>query len=530
MLLLWVSIGFSRVPIVPVNISIRPNFQTHDNPCLFGASTLDSIPCERLLDRDRDVEGGGGLQGISIPSASGESVIQDNSFYAVYMMEIRPSDCRIFFIDRYQVQEQTSSIGSEHGLVGLGVAKWFISGLGDFFMAGYLGVGQLSPLHTHSVQLRMMLSGVQYASLVHVSIFYTLPSSNESAIIVVKPLLPLTRSTKPQLHLSLHPPATPAAAQGALVTRSLHPCKHVVHCNDPSSSSVDFNIEPPNPVYLHEDKYPVTVVCKDIDQRLNSSQNADSDNSQTKSSSNLLAVPAQQETSIFPCLRLSKRPSFPERKMLYKDTFFSPIPHRMNHAHRDTVSVLCYALFAAAAPEVQFGKTKLVRRDLTGLQQEFFGGIPFAEPPVGTLHLQCPVLKTDIDADEFDAQNFGLPCLQRRQRNLDTEEMSEDCLTINIFRPKGASSENPLPAVYWMYGGGFSTGGSSSFNGSNIVVQSVTRGTPIVYVNYNYRLGPLGFPQGQVADNRGQLNLGFRDVLTALVIETPVFFACFFAD
>ncbi len=42
------------------------------------------------------------------------------------------------------------------------------------------------------------------------------------------------------------------------------------------------------------------------------------------------------------------------------------------------------------------------------------------------------------------------------------------------------------------------------------------KGTPIIYVNYNYRLGPLGFPQGQEADNRGQLNLGVRDVLTAL--------------
>ncbi|KAK0194652.1 Carboxylesterase [Armillaria mellea] len=110
------------------------------------------------------------------------------------------------------------------------------------------------------------------------------------------------------------------------------------------------------------------------------------------------------------------------------------------------ISVLCYALLAAAAPEVQLGKTKLVGRDVTGLQQEFFGGIPFAEAPVGALRLQHPVLKTDIDADEFDAQNFGLPCLQRGYA---TDAISEDCLTINIFRPKGASSENLLPELLW---------------------------------------------------------------------------------
>lgn len=38
------------------------------------------------------------------------------------------------------------------------------------------------------------------------------------------------------------------------------------------------------------------------------------------------------------------------------------------------ISVLCYALLAASAPEVQLGKTKLIGRDVTGLQQEFFGG------------------------------------------------------------------------------------------------------------------------------------------------------------
>ncbi|KAK0205575.1 Alpha/Beta hydrolase protein [Desarmillaria ectypa] len=94
--------------------------------------------------------------------------------------------------------------------------------------------------------------------------------------------------------------------------------------------------------------------------------------------------------------------------------------------------------------------------------------------------------------------------------------MSEDCLTINIFRPKGASSEDPLSVIFWTYGGGFAPVASASFNGSNIVAQSITRGTPIIYVNYNYRVGPLGLPQGQEANNRGQLSLRVRDQLTAL--------------
>ena len=110
---------------------------------------------------------------------------------------------------------------------------------------------------------------------------------------------------------------------------------------------------------------------------------------------------------------------------------------------------------------------------------------------------------------------------------------SEDCLTINVFRPSGLKSNAKLPVVscpfsrpfsssnklsfqlFWTYGGGFDAGASSLYNGSGIVGQSVARvcclylsasrrlvdlsfkGTPLIYVNFNYRLGPLGFPQGQ---------------------------------
>ena len=41
------------------------------------------------------------------------------------------------------------------------------------------------------------------------------------------------------------------------------------------------------------------------------------------------------------------------------------------------------------------------------------------------------------------------------------------------------------------------------------------KGTPIVYVNLNYRLGALGFPQGSEAVSRNALNLGLKDQLLA---------------
>ncbi|KAJ7178188.1 esterase 1, partial [Mycena filopes] len=175
-------------------------------------------------------------------------------------------------------------------------------------------------------------------------------------------------------------------------------------------------------------------------------------------------------------------------------------------------------LFASATQfahgaTIKLGKSTLVGRDIPTLQQEFFGGIPFAEPPLGKLRLKPPVLKTCPDSTTFNATEFGLSCLQL---GLPADQMSEDCLTINVLRPAGIAANAKLPVMFWTYGGGFDEGSATIYNGSAIVAQSVARGTPIIYVNFNYRLGPLGFAQGQEADQRGALNLASKDQLTAL--------------
>ena len=43
-----------------------------------------------------------------------------------------------------------------------------------------------------------------------------------------------------------------------------------------------------------------------------------------------------------------------------------------------------------------------------------------------------------------------------------------------------------------------------------------SQGTPIIFVSFNYRLGPLGFPQGPEAVEKGALNLGLHDQWVAL--------------
>ncbi|KAI0759364.1 Alpha/Beta hydrolase protein [Trametes elegans] len=163
-----------------------------------------------------------------------------------------------------------------------------------------------------------------------------------------------------------------------------------------------------------------------------------------------------------------------------------------------------------AAPQVKLGSSTLTGTQNTGLT-EFFGGIPYAEPPTGERRFAAPVLKTDPGVASFDATKYGTTCPLSSATN-----PNEDCLKINVVRPIGSTSNTMLPVLVWIYGGGFQFGDASQYDGSGLTVYAINRGTPLVFVNFNYRLGVLGFPQGQEAASQGALNLGLRDMLTAL--------------
>ncbi|KAK7051297.1 hypothetical protein VNI00_004797 [Paramarasmius palmivorus] len=181
---------------------------------------------------------------------------------------------------------------------------------------------------------------------------------------------------------------------------------------------------------------------------------------------------------------------------------------------KSTVPALLSLLFshqALAAPGVQLGNTILTGRDKPLFKQTSLEVcIPYTESPK---RLEPPVLRTNYVNGTMDASHFGSACLQL---NLAASQVSEDCLSINVLRPSGINEDSALPVMFWTYGGGFHSGTVAQHNGSVFVQQSVARGTPVIYINFNYRLGPLGFPQGQEAADRGALNLGLKDQLVAL--------------
>ncbi|KAI0351392.1 esterase 1 [Trametes cingulata] len=167
-------------------------------------------------------------------------------------------------------------------------------------------------------------------------------------------------------------------------------------------------------------------------------------------------------------------------------------------------------LLTSAAPQVQLGGSTLIGTQNTG-DTEFFGGIPYAEPPIGHLRFAPPVLKVEPGVPLLDASKYGASCPMVGQSSPD-----EDCLTINVLRPLGTSPQSKLPVMVWVYGGGFQAGDASQYDGTGLTTAAIDRGTPVIYVNFNYRLGALGFPQGLEATSRGALNLGLKDIIAAL--------------
>jgi para-nitrobenzyl esterase len=136
-----------------------------------------------------------------------------------------------------------------------------------------------------------------------------------------------------------------------------------------------------------------------------------------------------------------------------------------------------------------------------------FKGIPYAEPPVGELRLNYPVLKEVWDG-VIDALKFGPEAPQGTSpitpRPLPEQDEAK-CLTLNIWSPGIDNQKRPV--MVWIHGGGFSQG-----SGSRVDVINLARRGDVVLVTINYRLGALA--NLVLPDVPG--NLDMLDQVTAL--------------
>jgi carboxylesterase type B len=109
---------------------------------------------------------------------------------------------------------------------------------------------------------------------------------------------------------------------------------------------------------------------------------------------------------------------------------------------------------STATVRIRNGTVVGVNDDSNEVQR--FLGIPYAQPPVGTLRLQ-QARPLNASFGTLHADSFGPACYGPE---LDSNpNSSEDCLTLNIWRPSGQHEEGDMkPVLVWFYGGGLRNG------------------------------------------------------------------------
>jgi carboxylesterase type B len=164
---------------------------------------------------------------------------------------------------------------------------------------------------------------------------------------------------------------------------------------------------------------------------------------------------------------------------------------------------------------------------------ETFNGIPYAESPAGLERLKPPKRRKEL-LDGFDATGKAASCPQMPFRigqvqtattnasiapavanlpifNTDSTNESEDCLTISVQRPLGTTSADSLPVLFWIYGGGFAAGGTSTYNAEHLMQFAKERSQDFIFVAVNYRVSGFGFLGGAEVKANGSSNLGLLD-------------------
>ena len=144
--------------------------------------------------------------------------------------------------------------------------------------------------------------------------------------------------------------------------------------------------------------------------------------------------------------------------------------------------------------------------------------IPYAKPPVGSLRWKAPrEIRNSERIILAKDDNF---CVQRPSGMGGSEgegyfSGTEDCLYLDIKAPKKLS-EKQLPVMFWIHGGGNTSGLKDLYDFSKMVKRH-----DIVVVSINYRLGPFGwFTHPSIQDLQNGLdktsNFGTLDIIEAL--------------
>lgn len=183
--------------------------------------------------------------------------------------------------------------------------------------------------------------------------------------------------------------------------------------------------------------------------------------------------------------------------------------------------------------------------DYPGQDLEIYKNIPYAAAPEGALRWRPPQPATPWQGVK-STEEYGAMCPQTTELAgvLDTmitgqgmswwrtklmsflvglmpeRAMSEDCLSLNVWTQKDATSADKLPVMVWIHGGGHIAGSASD----GLYEGDVLARKGVVIVSFNYRLGLLGYmahpalseESQQLGGARSSGNYGTLDQIAAL--------------
>ena len=154
-------------------------------------------------------------------------------------------------------------------------------------------------------------------------------------------------------------------------------------------------------------------------------------------------------------------------------------------------------------PTIFIKDTKIIGSLHEDNEVEMFLGLPFAAPPIDELRWEKPIAWTPKNKKEIFANEFKPGCIQNQRivnwykrlildfgsdpRTFDIPDFSEDCLYLNLWRPKAI--KNNLPVIVYIHGGSNKAGWSYEPNylGHNIANKG------FILISIPYRLGVFGF-------------------------------------
>ncbi|KAF6214921.1 hypothetical protein GE061_009666 [Apolygus lucorum] len=142
-----------------------------------------------------------------------------------------------------------------------------------------------------------------------------------------------------------------------------------------------------------------------------------------------------------------------------------------------------------------------------GRVYQAWSSIPYAQPPLGELRFK-PSKLAEKWTGTLNATVDPPMCLQASE-NDDGVVGSEDCLHVNVYRPKNFGGAQALPVLFWIFGGFFEIKGCGPHEVADYLMDH-----DVIFVAFNYRTNFFGWLS--LGDKIFPGNFGLKDMLTAL--------------